>query len=315
MADMKVVGVGAPAESTKSDTTDLGSHFTDAEPFSDIRQVVAKGDADVLLIMTAAHAEPGADVGLGDDLEFLNHCKHHNLRVFSTAPAPSTTRSDVPHDAVRTLGLLRNTPIWLRATDALANFGPVQTVSVSSRCARDASSLGARLFDAMTLVHALLGLPESVDAALVTHPTPSAGQGPPRTLRRLRGDITANLRFGAHRAGALTLSDRGGRWFRGVTLLGDAGCFRLDEKGFEHLDPDGALVDASEPTDAPGTGESGAHAVATDLRRALDPHLPAPEPMDVRSVLAMCEAAILSASTGAAEPPSTILQMARADRV
>jgi len=289
-AGLKVVAVGSPPESGQTDGA--AGAFPDAELFSDIRQAVVASGASIGLLLTASPAEPGAEGSPADDPEFVGHCRHNGMRLFSTEPCPATTQQAAAEgagDGVHILGLLRRSPVWLRAVDALENFGAIQTVSVAARCARDASTLGARLFDAMHLTHALLGLPESVDAAVAFHPTPGPSHVTPRSIRRLRGDLTANLRFGAHRAGAVTLSDRGGRWFRGVTLLGEAGCFRLDERGFEHIDPDGAVVDSSQASD--DGPEDAAHAIATDLKRALDPHLPAPEPVDARTVLAICEAA------------------------
>jgi hypothetical protein len=203
--------------------------------------------------------------------------------------------------------------------DALSNLGIARTMSVSMRCGRSEGTLGARLYDAMQLVHAVMGVPETIDAAVVT--LSGAGgvhMAPADTLVSLQGELTANLRFNSGRSATLSLSDRCGGWFRGGTIVGEHGCIRFDERGFEHIDPNGAVVDESPPKPKPGTRKKVVEApsaglmISDQIARMMDPRAALFEPFDEINVLAMCEAALLSARTGQGESPETILRMAGA---
>jgi len=164
----------------------------------------------------------------------------------------------------------------------------------------------------MMTVHAVLGVPESIDATIITpHQTAGLHRAAPESIGALAGDLTANLRFSSPRAASLTLSDRGGRWFRGVALVGDSGCVRIDDDSFERIDQDGNTVDSTtelreqaSPSDDPAV-----RAVCRQIADAMNPRVPAPAQQDMREVLAMCQAAILSARTSEPEAPSTILRL------
>src|SRR5690606_18382430 len=99
---------------------------------------------------------------------------------------------------------------------------------------------------------------------------------------------------------------------------GDNGRIRFDERSFEHISEQGQTVDSSgggrRRSAAPDDGidDPAIEAVADGIKRMLDPHAPKSPPVDLGAVLAICEAAILSARTGQPESPATILRMARA---
>lgn len=98
-----------------------------------------------------------------------------------------------------------------------------------------------------------------------------------------------------------------------MTVLGEKGCLRVNDAELELTGINGELLDRSAiapPFDPASGGPDRAAAIISDqLKRALDVRAPQPTPMDRAKVLAMCEAAILSARTGEAEYPQTILQM------
>src|SRR5690606_10377389 len=81
------------------------------------------------------------------------------------------------------------------AQEVLESFGPVRSAMVESWRRPSQGSLGAQAYDAMDLLCALLGEPQTVDAA---HVSPG-GRGRSReardSLRGWRGDLTASLRF------------------------------------------------------------------------------------------------------------------------
>ena len=320
---LDITAVGTPPAARGTPAGDaLRSVFPSAQPIDDLRHTLTSGGFDLALFLSADPAEPGAspDSAPCDDPEILRYCRGAGVIVATLEPSPASAMTCVSLGEanllapIRIIPLMAHSPVLADASDAIATFGPIRTVAIAARAARPAGSLGARLFDAMHLVHSLLGLPESIDAAYVPHQglTPQPGaHTPPESIRRLHGDLTANLRYPPGHAASLTLSSRGGRWFRGVTLLSDSGCLRLDETGFQRFDPQGELADASEPRQI--EGPPGVATIADALGRLLDPHKPDPRPIDLPPVLAMGEAAVLSAHTAQAEPPAAILRMAGVD--
>ncbi|HVZ93710.1 MAG TPA: hypothetical protein VG797_04295 [Phycisphaerales bacterium] len=320
--------------------TELSDHFPRAKPVTDFRHELTSANVQVVLLGALPGAK-GEEAGAIADL-----CAQRGLRLITLEPIPASAtdvrRAELWGTAVRIVPLLRDATLFAAAGEALADFGPIRTVSIASRAARADGSLGARLFDAMLIVHSLLGQPESIDASVIC-PGSVAGvhPAPADSLALLSGDLTANLRFAGPHAASMSLSDRAGRWFRGVTLLGDAGCIRIDDAGFEVIDPAGTTIDRSpgpsgarakgaDPTGekkssrrkaepggaAPAEKNSGGtgaiDVLAAAVARALDDRSPRPAPIDFSAVLSMCEAAILSARTGQAESPATVQRMAMA---
>ena len=291
-----------------------------ADAISDMRHALVSTDADLALLTTdrASSDDPPA----GDLLEDADHLREARTRIgaiLATCPVPSSVHlAPLPGEAdrapVRFVPRFASLPAFHDARDALETFESVRAVSFAARCAPPHGTLAARLLDAMLAVHAVLGVPESVDAAVITHQH-SAGihRAPPESLGALRGDLTANLRFASSRCATLALSDRAGRWFRGMTLVGSHGCVRIDDDGFESIDTGGTTIDSS--SDAPetdSTEDPAVCAVSREIERALDPHASRPDQQDMREVLSMCQSAILSARTGEPESPSTILRLSRA---
>jgi predicted dehydrogenase len=357
-AGLTLTHIGLAPGSARGRPADAAELFPQAAPVSDLRQALVSAPVKAVLFATPRPADtaPGS-VGPLDDPELLATVRGRGVAVLSLEPAPASVLDHASWSQpaggaiVRMVPLLRESGICAALVDVLEQFGAVRTMAVAHRCGLSHGSLGARLYDAMDLVHALMGLPEAIDAAYAPHTLAGVSPPPVKTLRDLKGDLTANLRFPETRAASLILSSRAGRWFRGATLLGDAGCIRLDEKGFEHTDPSGVLVDwgggsrnvtdeaAPPPPPAPARSRSrskkapphdlfetgdranaaevvdphldAAAAIGDQIRRVLDARTPPMPPVDAPSVLAMCEAAVLSARTGQPESPSTILRMAK----
>jgi hypothetical protein len=160
--------------------------------------------------------------------------------------------------------------------------------------------LFARLFDAMDLAESLCGPIKELGAALWR---PRAGV--PETLAGLVGHLTVNVRFADNRCAAATVSDLAGRWFRQVAVLGEGGRLSIDDEGFEWVSPDGRLVDSHREEGRLGPGDL----VAIHARRLLEGADAADLPPDGARLLAVCEAARLSARTGADEAPRKVLEM------
>ncbi len=322
LANLRLLAAGSPASEARSAPADSDGE----EAFTDLRSALTTTEAGLVLLLAGPGPEAfggGADQAPIADLEILRLCHARGAALLSLDPIPSST-NDLASLSAPGVGessrrppmipLLTQSKVFADALEAIESLGQPRTVSLSFWSGAGEGSLGARLFDAVLVIHTLLGAPESIDATVVTRVAASGVRmAPGETLRDLRGDLTANLRFPGAKAACLTLSDRGGPWRRGVSIVTDAGRIRLDEEGFEHIDAGGATIDSTAPAgESPRPGPRAAPAIASAIVRALDPHAPRSAPIDLPSVLATCEAALLSARTGQPESPVTILRMNQA---
>lgn len=320
VANLTVEAAGGPIEPDGHVGGGLAG-FEGAPRFDDLRSALATSAARVALLL----APLGGSASTIEDEEVFRLARARDLTILTVEPVPSSIVSarSAEHaqwaQFVRFMGLFRAHSALASTPELLTSFGPVRTLSVSFRSGSGQGSLGARLFDAMHTVRTILGVPDSIDAANVT-PVSASGVrlASAESLRALAGDLTANLRFAGAHAASISLSDRAGRWFRGVALVGENGCIRMDESGVERLDGDGALIEQYRPRSKPRSkaplfeeaSDIGAVAALGDAaRRALDPHAPHQPIPDLEGILAMCEATLLSARTGQPESPETVLRM------
>jgi hypothetical protein len=316
-AEADVILAGSPA---RGQSQGVASEL-EAEPVDDLRGLLATAEAELLVIGAPDTFGAGSN---RDEPVAVAAAAQRGLKIATVEPIPATAldlfgagwlegmEGSRPVDGVRFLPRLVLSPPLREAVEVLQNFGHIRLVSVEAWCRALEGTLGARLLDGLDLVLSLLGEPEVIDAAYVA---PNQGQGmhvlPGETLRGLHGDLSANLRFADGRAASLAISDQGGRWNRTVTLIGPAGRLRFFDDGFEWLAPDGRKVDESRKTRERGASPSHAVAAAADsIARILDPGTPESPPPDHVGLLAMCQAALLSARTGQPESPATIRRMA-----
>lgn len=322
-AGLRIVAAGIPNTIQRRSAPDAAS-IDGAEPFSDLRSALATADVRAALIASPA---PSGDATVGDG-DLFRLARARNILLLSFEPIPAslgearTAETAQWLETCRFLGLFRSIPALATVDELLDSFGTPRTLTVSFRSGRGQGSLGARLFDAMHTVHSILGVPESIDASIITQVAASGLRlEPSEALRALQGDLTANLRYAGAKSAALSLSDRAGRWFRGVALVGESGCIRMDESGVERNDAEGQITEKSPAPRKKPASKGGVlfdqlidppafEALAEAARRAVDPRATKPEPFDLEAVLSMCEAAILSARTGQPESPATVVRMA-----
>ena len=319
LAELDVVALGMPAAMTRR-----GEHLDTAWPkgtqqFNDLPRWLAGGgsadEAQLLLIFTAAGAEQraiGGDVVPLDEPELLSITTERKLRTISLVPMPTDPNAVRHLDRTGMAELVTFVPSFMHSSvgatliDMLETFEDTRLLSVHQRCGAAQGGLGARLFDAMHSVQRLLGAPETIDAML-------AGTRGRRShsLATLTGSLSANLRFAHGACATLSLSDAGGSWFRGLLATGSGGTIRAFDGGIVRTDVEGKIIDESKPEASELTTslDAAVHAIASELRRILDPAGRRTPPIERRQVLAMCEAAMLSARTGQPESPATILKM------
>lgn len=287
-----VVAVGSDnADSSARLSTNLG-----LERIEDIRRASQHKQAKLLWIASPTYIEPALAKAI----------REHGWRCVSCQPFPAslTDLPESPEDAA----VIRFTPPMRRSTgfraamDMIEDFGQARCVNVTMRSGQGQGGLFARLFDAVDVVESLCGVPEVIDAALV-----SQMPGVAENLADVHGHMTINMRFPENRCACVAVSDRAGTWFRGVTVLSDRGCLRISDDGFEWISETGEIVDshdAGEPS-TPGS------LISNQIVRILEHLDDTDTPPDAMKLLAICEAARLSCRTGEGETPRKVMKMLR----
>ncbi|MFG0284021.1 MAG: hypothetical protein ACF8R7_06320 [Phycisphaerales bacterium JB039] len=313
LAQMRPVGAGSPQRGQGSAVAaELETRHLD-----DLRAALAGEEARLFWLLA-----PGA-FGAGDseDAAALLAARARGAIITSLEPIPAAATDLAsgwlsqsgplrPADCAACGPRLRLSQPLRDAAEVLESFGDIRSAMVESWRRPSQGTLGAQVYDALDLLCALLGEPETVDAAYVGA-GPGRARPPADSLRDFRGDLTASLRFADGRTASVVASDHAGRWNRTVTLLGQRGRLRIFDDGFEWIDPAGEKVDASRRStrEAPPKTTHDVAAMVDDITRRLDPAIPPPGPVDHRTVMSLCQATLLSARTGQCESPASIRQM------
>ncbi|MCL4220741.1 MAG: hypothetical protein KJZ65_05175 [Phycisphaerales bacterium] len=283
----------------------------DARAENDLRAAMSATDAAVVLL-----ADAGDFGELPADASAVAAARGRGTLVCSLEPIPPSVSAASAsewaqplaaaplHAQVVNLASPESNAAMREARHALDGFGAMTALSVSVTAGSEAGSLGARLYAAMDLIFMFAGQPEVISAQVVQ---PRALRGARfEKLSQMHGTLTASVRFADQRAAAILASNQNGPWHHGVTILGEGGRLRVWDEGFVWTDPSGRMVDEHR-SDPLGDGEPAPSGLADRLRRAIDsPRVCAHNAI----VLAMAETALLSARTGNAESPSTLLRVA-----
>lgn len=313
IAGFSIVAAGSPA---KGQTGAVASAM-ECEPASDLRSALT--EADVELVFLADAGEFGGP-GSGDDAGAVSAAHARGVKVATIEPVPAAAidlsgawgegaAPARPADAVRHVAMPRLSRAMRESHEALSAFGPARVVQVEAWSNPMEGSLGARLFGAMDAVHGLLGEPETIDAAYVGKSYVTGVHTlPGESLRDLHGDIAATMRFADGRAAVVTASNAAGRWNSCTTLLSEKGRMRIYDDGYEWVGVTGQKQDELRLRRTRGAADQsllGAAAIAESIGELLDTGKP-PPPVNSPVVLAMCQAALLSARTGQPESPATL---------
>ena len=286
----ELVAIGSPAARVSGEfgETLAGEHV------HTLREAIAREDVDLLWVAAPRRIE-------ADERRLIREARFQTISSEPLLCSVADFLSDPREaDTARFVPLLRQSPGYRAAGEVLEQIGPWQSLDVFAGSGPGQGTLFARLFDAMDLLQTLCGPAEMLDAAIS-----GPGPGVPEELSGLRGNLTASVRFGDNRGAAVTVSDQAGRWSRRVTILAEGGCLRIDDDGFDWISPDGESVDAHREAAAVTPGAL----VAMEVQRRRD-HLDAPDPPpDPAGLVALCEAARLSARTAAPEAPRKMLDM------
>jgi len=286
---LELVSIGAE----HTDSAIKLANALEVEREDDLRRAMQRDDFDLFWLACPLVLEPAT----------AKLIRERRLRVMATQPHPASLADLANAEEAATVHfvpIMRRSPGYRATADILSDFGEPRCVNITMRCGHGQGNLFARLFDAMDIIDALCGEPEIIDAALVS-PTPGVAEA----LADLHGHMTINIRFPENRCACVAISDRAGAWFRGVTILGEGGCLRINDDGFEWHSVDGELVDSHQALEPSSPGQL----VAANIIRVLEQLDTTDAPPDAGKLLAMCEAAKLSCRTGEGETPRKMLKM------
>ncbi len=309
-AGIDVIAAGCPgARRAPAPASLLGVSLAD-----DFRRTIAD-HPDAATLVLAADADVRDALTHPDSL--ARGVAESYAPIFTTEPLAGTLNAvarlhgDHPKFSARVhrIPTFAAAPGFAATLASLESFGGPRSLDLACRAARGSISLGGLLLGAMEFVVLTLGEPESIDAS-ISGLDALAGLrlAPGETLDRIAGDLSAHLRFADGRSAAVSLSDQGGVWFRGATILGAGGCIRADDRSMSRTDSAGEEIDESTPDSAMQVGLAGL--LAREVRGRLEGRIVATPDVRVEAAYALAEAALLSARTGQPEYPATIRRMA-----
>ncbi len=287
-AGWRVSAVGLPARTRPAD---LPEGLEELVRYDDPRVALTESGATVALF---ADPEPVDDPGL------RKLADQHNIRLVTLGPSPAgVTAWAHPKEpnyrpGVSIVPQVTESSLYRDALDALEPLGPVMGLSIRLSGPVELGGIGPRVYEAMRVILAHQGIAESVVASC----TRTGGTGPP-TLRELAGDFHAHIR-GTSTNATLAIDDRSAVLRRDISFACAEGTLHLGDTAFSVIDHSGAELDR---------GASETNALEEGLRAAWEARPAAVQPYDRNAVLAMCEAAVLSARTGGQERPSDLLAM------
>jgi hypothetical protein len=312
---LSVTAAGSPVA---GEAKKVAAVFEAGTAEDDARRLIVDPPAGTHAVLLADLAEAPAL-----DARAFAQASAKGIRVLSLVPVPGSalaytgdawaeTPGTLAHR--RLLGLLRIAAPFREADEILTRFAPgsgtdrgARAAWVESVCGTHEGTLGTRLWDSIDTLRLLLGEAETVSAVYAAPPGPGAASATPgETLLGLSGTLAVTLRFAGGVAGSVLASDQSSSWRRSASVVGPEGRLTLSDAGFAWRDAGGGLVDSGGDVNASVTATD---AIGADLARALDPAAASDPPGDPVAVLAMTQAALLSARTGQPESPATIRRM------
>ncbi len=292
LAGIEIVCAGAPSPAAAELSARLGAEKTD-----DLRRAVFDVPHDVLLLLTLGGV-------VREERKAILDRAAATLTLEPIAEGISDGGADPVRSPVWLVPAMRHSAPMRLFEDCRESLGAVRSVNVMMRCRASRGSLHARLTDAADTVERLCGPIELLDAAM-SGPASTAPESP----RDLHGHITVNARFAQNCCASIHVSDCGGTWARGVTVLAEKGCARMTDHDLELVDLGGNVLERSS-FDATAASAP-ARLLAEEIDAILDPRRRQREPYPLASTAAVCEAVRLSVCTLQSESPRKLLQLIR----
>lgn len=284
---IELIGIGSP----DANAATALAHALDVPRLDDLRAALINDDHDIAWIAANDALDADARIAI-----------RAGSRPVATSTMPTDSMLGVLEEGelpARLVPTMREVDGYCIANGALEALGRIECVHASMICRSGQSSPWARLYDAMDIIHHLLGEPDEVFAV-------HAGPRPLQTdtLAATTGHISAAMRYSNRASATIVASDRGGDWDRQVLIFGEHGKLMIDDRDATWIHPDGqweppGTLSADAP---PGVGGL----IAEQLRRIVEGMLDPDPPGTGNRVLQLCETARLSCLTGEAERIRTL---------
>ena len=211
----------------------------DLEPTDDLRNATASNDISALIV---------------GDPEFTPSLVQGSKPVFSLEPRSLGTPDA---SAPVMLGLFTNSPGFRSLEQVLDDFGPISSIHVTGHCSEGQGTLHARLHDAFSVIHALLGTPEMIDGMLVG-PTDVQSNQPGRhhadnvsgDLLGITGYLSALVRCRPRASATVSISDQLD-WQRCLRIMGPSGILDVMDNTLSWSKADGTMIDVGDVLEDP----------------------------------------------------------------
>lgn len=297
MADNACELIGVCA--ARADDAAALAHALETDKLADLRQAMLSPDAEVIWLATHAPIDDA----------LVKAIRERSLLVLTSEPNPEllVEGANETHDAevASFVPAFVDGKGFSAALDTLEQFGKREAMNLVFASRPEHGSLFARLFDAVTTVHTALGDVELIDASMTVQRS-----SVPEQLVGLTGTMTINMRIAGNRTASALISNVAPYWSRQATILGeDAHMLRITESHCDWIgENDSPIGSAASAADSPMHDQPGP-LIADRLMRFMQLPNASRSPADGARLLAMCEAARLSARVGFAEAPGAISQM------
>lgn len=258
----------------------------------------------------AEHSQmPILHVGFGTAEEEVALASHASV-LFTTEPWMRQTGREVARAIEVPLPGFPHEGSFAQASEFIAQAAAPELLHAASVAPGNCGSLLARLQEVSILLVQWLGMPERVSAASTAErlhrPHESQPDASSRLFRLCEGSIAVTCAFTAGRTASITASNRHWHWQRCALVSGSVGAIFVDDQQMKWRSPTNEVLE----TPAPTCGDGDESAPSSLLSSALAPPLPAPmPPLLLQRVRAVMEAACLSALTGEAESPESMLRV------
>lgn len=285
-AEVRFVGSSDPAVAK-----DLGEFFA-LEPADDLRNGITPSDEFHLVV---------------GDPEFTSSLVQGTRSILSLEPSVLVTSDSKTHFV---LGTFTQSPGFRSLEQVLEDFGPISSVHFTGHCSEGQGTLHGRLHDAFCVIHALLGTPEMIDGMLVgamdvqsNQPGRHHADSVSDDLSGITGYLSALVRCVPRATATLCVSDQLD-WQRCLRIMGPSGILDVMENTITWCKPDGTMVDVGEALSDPFAFHCAS--LATQIMDSMKGSQMSPQPEQIESIMACCEAARLSCRTRAPESPDKV---------
>ncbi len=299
-ASLSITAVG---NTSASSISELASNLN-LKPNNDLRTLILESDANILLL---THCE-------GLSFEHLQLAHQQGIIIATTQPLAQQIEdlpdSDTP---IIFLPTFLESQGWLSASSPMQVLEKPKLIHVNQISTSKNATLFANLYDAWQILSQIASPPQSISASLTGPLTHT-----PENLYAITGHIALHANLPDGQSFTINASDSAGLPLRSLRAISDNADLSVWENNYRINDTQGGTIEASENFES---SKDYKDLVADAFKRALtriQAHNSAQnatisniETEKQDTILACCQATLLSARTNQPESPNMFLKMIR----